>query len=337
MEVNFNSLKNKIGGTVKEIEDGKVFYLNPAIGKGFIAYHYLQPGLVAFNIQISLDISTTLPLQFIKEDSLQFLFCQEGSILYTVAGETLSPVQIDQYQTAVLQRKSENPGEITVAADQSVVIRVIVVDRSEYFKSFYKTSELIDQNVQDILKHITDKSTYTQVGNFDLSIGEQYKQIAKTHEENEVSGSLSQKGRYYIILAKHIQKFSNEMKDSGNESGLNQSELKRVIDLSNHIKEQPEASHNIRILCQSTGLSPAKIQEGFKYLFDNTVSNYVCEIRLEKAEELIRYSDLTVSEIVYTVGLTSRSYFCKIFKKKYNYSPKDYRNRIKQQLSNTAE
>ena len=32
------------------------------------------------------------------------------------------------------------------------------------------------------------------------------------------------------------------------------------------------------------------------------------------AEELIKTTDLNISEIVYTVGLTSRSYFCKIFK-----------------------
>ncbi|MDX1318460.1 MAG: AraC family transcriptional regulator, partial [Xanthomarina gelatinilytica] len=40
---------------------------------------------------------------------------------------------------------------------------------------------------------------------------------------------------------------------------------------------------------------------------------------------LIKNTDMNISEVVYTIGLTSRSYFSKIFKEKYNCSPKDYK------------
>jgi AraC-like DNA-binding protein len=56
-----------------------------------------------------------------------------------------------------------------------------------------------------------------------------------------------------------------------------------------------------------------------------TVSDFVRNVRLEKAEDLIKNTDLNISEVVYSIGLTSRSYFCKIFKKKYDCSPKEYK------------
>ena len=73
-------------------------------------------------------------------------------------------------------------------------------------------------------------------------------------------------------------------------------------------------------------MSPAKLQEGFKLLHNRTVSDFIRNVRVETAEHLIKTTDLNISEIVYTVGLTSRSYFSKIFKQKYKCSPKYYQD-----------
>ena len=72
------------------------------------------------------------------------------------------------------------------------------------------------------------------------------------------------------------------------------------------------------------------LQEGFKLMHGTTVSDYIRAVRVEKAEELIKTSDLNISEVVYSVGFTSRSYFSKIFRQKYNCSPKEYK--VHQQL-----
>ncbi|GAA0872142.1 hypothetical protein GCM10009117_12890 [Gangjinia marincola] len=63
-------------------------------------------------------------------------------------------------------------------------------------------------------------------------------------------------------------------------------------------------------------------------MHNRTVADYVRNVRLDKAEELMRTTDLNISEIVYSVGLTSRSYFCKIFKQKYKCSPKQYHMKL---------
>ena len=72
------------------------------------------------------------------------------------------------------------------------------------------------------------------------------------------------------------------------------------------------------------GLSASKLQEGFKDMHGRTVNNFICHIRLLKAEQLLKNSDLNISEIVYSLGWSSRSYFSKIFKEKYNCTPSFY-------------
>lgn len=85
--------------------------------------------------------------------------------------------------------------------------------------------------------------------------------------------------------------------------------------LSEFIKDEPVYPHSIDSLSAKNGLSPAKLQKSFKYLYSHTVSDYVRDVRLMKAEDLIKTTDLSISEIVYAVGFNSRSYFSKIFKK----------------------
>ena len=64
-------------------------------------------------------------------------------------------------------------------------------------------------------------------------------------------------------------------------------------------------------------------------MHNRTVTDYIRNVRVEVAEELIKNTDLNISEIVYSIGLTSRSYFSKIFKEKYNCSPKYYQENQK--------
>ena len=95
------------------------------------------------------------------------------------------------------------------------------------------------------------------------------------------------------------------------------------------IAHKPEYPYTIGYLCREYGLSAAKLQEGFKVLKGCTVGNYIKNQRVELAEELIKTGDLNISEVVYTIGLTSRSYFSKIFKQRYKCSPKYYQEKCR--------
>ncbi len=56
-----------------------------------------------------------------------------------------------------------------------------------------------------------------------------------------------------------------------------------------------------------------------------TVSQFICQIRLKKAKEILRHTSFTVSEVAYKVGFGSRSYLQRVFKKYENTTPASYR------------
>lgn len=54
-------------------------------------------------------------------------------------------------------------------------------------------------------------------------------------------------------------------------------------------------------------------------------SRIYTELRITMAEKLLRRTDMSLSEISYLSGFNDSAYFCREFKKKYNMTPKSYR------------
>jgi transcriptional regulator GlxA family with amidase domain len=52
----------------------------------------------------------------------------------------------------------------------------------------------------------------------------------------------------------------------------------------------------------------------------------VKEIRLNKSIELIKNTDMSISEIAFAVGFKDSGYYSKCFRKKYDQTPREYMN-----------
>lgn len=74
--------------------------------------------------------------------------------------------------------------------------------------------------------------------------------------------------------------------------------------------------------------SPRALQLKMKALYNLTPSDYIRNIRLEFALELLKNSDLAIGLIAQQVGFNSQSYFARCFKSKYTMSPKQFRDQL---------
>lgn len=110
-------------------------------------------------------------------------------------------------------------------------------------------------------------------------------------------------------------------------------EIKQLQKITTEIEQNPQRPYSISNLCKTSGLSVSKLQLGFKHMHNCTVANFLRDVRLDKAIELLHDSDLNISEIVYSVGLSSRSYFCRVFKKRFKCTPKAYQQQLKMRHS----
>ena len=63
-----------------------------------------------------------------------------------------------------------------------------------------------------------------------------------------------------------------------------------------------------------------------------TFSEYLCILRMQKAEKLLLYSNKTITEIALSCGFGSPAYFTKIFKEKKGFTPTFYKH-LKKRVS----
>jgi signal transduction histidine kinase/DNA-binding response OmpR family regulator len=71
-------------------------------------------------------------------------------------------------------------------------------------------------------------------------------------------------------------------------------------------------------------LTSVQLRRKIKALTNQTVTEYIRNYRLEKAEELLRNKAGTVSEIAYQVGFESLSYFSRMFLERFGKTPSDW-------------
>lgn len=227
--------------------------------------------------------------------------------------------KLSQFQSAIVHDKSGYDTFLKVEANRHC--RVYMVQLSKYDAS--KNVNSLFSQFEKVFDAMSNKHYFMHTGIPDLQVGEYVKKLMEM-PKTTLSERLMAAGYINILLGLKLKLYLNYTENPIPTSNLTKYEIDRIKKISDTINNSPELNYNIENLCRECGISAAKLQLGFKEMHGKTVCNYISQVRLEKAEELLKNTDLNVSEIVYSLGWTSRSYFCKIFKEKYQCSPKHY-------------
>ena len=78
-------------------------------------------------------------------------------------------------------------------------------------------------------------------------------------------------------------------------------------------------------LARLTNLSTSTFKREFKKIYDDTPANYLKNIRLDRAAELLTISDERITNISFNCGFSNLAHFSKCFHQKFNISPTTYR------------
>lgn len=87
---------------------------------------------------------------------------------------------------------------------------------------------------------------------------------------------------------------------------------------------------SLNTIAAEVGMSPSYFSSIFSKEMGKTFVEYLTEIRMDRAKELLMCSSMKTSEIVYEVGYKDPHYFSYIFKKTQNCTPKEFRARGKE-------
>ena len=100
---------------------------------------------------------------------------------------------------------------------------------------------------------------------------------------------------------------------------------RRIELVISKIATETSSSWQVAELAELVNLSASRLRHLFKQETGTTPAHYLKELRLQKAELLLRTTFLSVKVIVSRVGLSSVGHFVRDFKRTYGASPTAYR------------
>lgn len=143
---------------------------------------------------------------------------------------------------------------------------------------------------------------------------------------------------YGITIAHHIERhFSHEIRRAYESMRYFEGSTDKHRDetiLQTQVWLQDNFQHPIKLaeLAQRFDMSVRSFNRRFKLATGKSPLNYLQELRMGNARDLLQTSNLSIGEVSYRVGYQDLGHFSMLFKKLYHASPHDYRTTVRPKL-----
>lgn len=111
------------------------------------------------------------------------------------------------------------------------------------------------------------------------------------------------------------------------------SDSRRVSKVQQFISENYQQNINLEQLADLAGMSAVAFSRYFKLRTGKTLSDYIIDVRLGHAARQLVDTAEGIGEICYDCGFNNLSNFNRIFKKKKNCTPKEFRERYRKKVA----
>lgn len=144
-------------------------------------------------------------------------------------------------------------------------------------------------------------------------------------ENKELGYELSIKSQLYRLLSLLIRSYVAPATDL-DQYRAKLRELERLAPVFKQIDESYSDKLTVEQLANLTGLSRYHFSRLFKQLTDKSLMEYINWIRINKSEELLRNTSMSISEIAEACGFNDIYYFSRTFRKHKELSPTKWRS-----------
>ncbi|MCX7709982.1 MAG: response regulator [Clostridia bacterium] len=103
---------------------------------------------------------------------------------------------------------------------------------------------------------------------------------------------------------------------------------KKIVDSVKEYIEENYFDSNLSVegIANDIFINSSYLRKVFKKELNMSVSDYIVDVRMQKAKELIGSGNIKLSDISERVGYSDAGYFSKSFKRKFGFSPSEYEN-----------
>lgn len=166
-----------------------------------------------------------------------------------------------------------------------------------------------EQNHSIFEKIVKDEYVSTLVG-----------KIRENHLAHGGADMLEIKGLTYLLVSHLIRNYTVKSIDDTVYSGY-VSRLNRVNEIIKYMSSNYDKPISTKSLADMAHLSEGYFCQIFKEVTGKTAMEYLGNLRIDKAEKLLKKTEMTVTEIAFCCGFDDANYFSRIYKKIKGISP----------------
>lgn len=268
--------------------------------------------------QTGISKSDTTIVSSLDEEAIGFVFYASGNVLVDITyGKTkknkekgkgdVSSFYYSPDQTKVKHHISKKTPlqKISLFITPQKLIEFIENEETPYSKYFRKLINPTEQFVfgtNDLLTPEMQNAIYK-------ILNCQYKGVTK---------NMLLESQVIELLSHH---FNQLAKIESRKDIIQKNEIDKLHYAKEILLQQIETPPSLTELSKQSGLNTFKLKTGFKKLFGLPVYQYLRDIRLCKAYEILETKNLNVQEVAWFVGYESLSAFSNAFYKKFGFRP----------------
>jgi transcriptional regulator GlxA family with amidase domain len=143
---------------------------------------------------------------------------------------------------------------------------------------------------------------------------------------------------YGQAIANQVSRhFTHELKRSYTASFLSQPtqdyhEDEVVIEIQDWLHNAYNEALNLNTIAEKFQFSVRTLTRRFQAATGKSPMEYLQQIRIDNAKELLRNSNLSIADVAYHCGYNDSNHFAVQFRKKMSISPKGYRNLVRKKI-----
>jgi two-component system response regulator YesN len=215
-----------------------------------------------------------------------------------------------------ISREKEKPGGVYPKEVEGKIIECIKQGKPD------NINESISQYFSEIkkMKYVSPKVLKEHIIKFILKICNECTDYSNVHimeiiEENQKLTTINDMQQWFVDYAKFV---SEELNSENVNIKNDILKVKKYIDL--HYDE----NISLKKMADYIFISQSYLSFTFKEIININFNEYLTNVRIQKAKELLRSSKYKVYEVCEMVGYSDKKYFSELFKKYTGVLPKDW-------------
>ena len=314
----FDTKFYKIADIAKSTNDYYEFKLLDDCGDGYVKRYIYKKGLSIAISVMTLHHDFTYSFQ-VDNNFLEIVYIKSGYLeIFDADKQEYHRVNAGEYFFNVTEKIK---GRVRQPKDETVGYLSINI-KPEFIHSLGETTADIISKINRFRDSCPDCPVFIE-SNVDIKILLD-KMLGCSQDDDTIHKLIFQSAVIELItqcLSRVTQSVTAEKSPVKlNSSDKRQLYLAKQILLDNMVKPP-----SIELLSKNLYLNSCKLKLGFKALFSTTLYGYLRDIRLEKAQLLLKSTNLSILSIALQIGYSNSSSFITSFKSKYGVTPKQYR------------